>query len=48
MNDVETLEYLREQLVTKAAAAEVEWGTRMTIYNRIQIIVERLIQLERQ
>jgi hypothetical protein len=48
MNDVNALEQLRDQLVKEAADAELRWDLRMIIYKRIQIIVEQLMQLERE
>ncbi|MBY0053002.1 hypothetical protein H7K32_15230 [Brevibacillus agri] len=46
MTDLGALELLRDELARKAASQDITWETRMAIYNNIQIIIERIMQLE--
>ncbi len=44
--DGSALELLRDQLVKEACAAHVNWQSRAEIYQKIQVINERLMQLD--
>jgi hypothetical protein len=46
MTDVAALESLREQLIREAYDAKLNWDSRMMIYQKVQMIIERLIQLQ--
>ncbi|QRG66444.1 hypothetical protein [Brevibacillus choshinensis] len=46
ITDVHVLEAMREGLASRAPAAELTWDERNDIYQRIQAIVCRIIQLE--
>ncbi|WP_167569129.1 hypothetical protein [Brevibacillus migulae] len=46
ITDLNTLEMLREEMVRKASEPNITWEARMAIYNNIQIVVERILQLE--
>lgn len=48
IQDVVTLENLREELALQATDTKVGWDERMHIYKKIQTIVERLVQLEKE
>ncbi len=44
--DGSALELLRDQLVKEVCAAHVNWQTRAEVYQKIQVINERLMQLD--
>jgi hypothetical protein len=45
-NNIEELRILREQLIRDAAETKMNWDFRMTIYQNILILNERILQLE--
>ncbi len=46
ISDVSTLEALREQLILEASTPELDWPSRMNVYSKVQMIIERIMQLE--
>jgi len=46
ISDIDRLVAIRDQLVKQAAAPEVTWESRMMIYYKIQMIIQRIIQIE--
>jgi hypothetical protein len=44
--DGSALELLRDQLLKEACAANVNWQSRVEVYKKIQVINERLMQLD--
>lgn len=47
ITDVMELVLLREQLVLEASRSEISWDSRMAIYKKVELINERIFQLER-
>ncbi|WP_161827311.1 hypothetical protein [Brevibacillus choshinensis] len=47
ITDISVLETMREELATKAYTAELTWQDRIFINEKIQVIVCRLMNLER-
>lgn len=48
ISDINELEMMREGLVLRAPAADVTWHDRNLIYEQIQAIIFRIMQLEMQ
>jgi len=46
--DINELEMMREGLVSRAPASDLTWNDRNLIYEQIQAIIFRIMQLEMQ
>ncbi|GED32819.1 hypothetical protein BCE02nite_39600 [Brevibacillus centrosporus] len=46
INDINSLEKMREQFVFQTFDMSLDWDTRLAIFKKIELLIKRMIELE--